>query len=267
MALVADNGHMDQFHRSRGQRVVRLWLVEDMRPDSTLRHLPWAGNLLGDVSAMLCYHGHLMHFLSSLSWLEHMKGPFTLRVILSLENVNRLRAMNLNMEGIQMEVIQYTSANIYNQLKDCDVGLAPMEVQPRKGVSFADLSKATADQFIREDSFPEDTVRRCKRTSNGGRMFMFFQLGVPTVTDACADAIAVSRYSDEPTALIAMRPEMWPKLTEQLLGNSGLRQKLSFSSRSFADTALTTKRQAAVLLDKLSCHARSRPLQMAKSMP
>ena len=132
----------------------------------------------------------------------------------------------------------YTAAAIYSALQDCDVGLAPTQVEPKVGTNEVALSGATETLFEAADTLAEDVVRRCKRTSNAGRMFVFMQLGVPTVTDACADSLRFSRHADETLALVAYRREMWAVLVGRLLDDADLRAELSGRARRFGEAFL-----------------------------
>ena len=270
--VVADNGYIAAMWEAKQQPHVRLQLVEDMRPGGA-RHEPWPGKFnTGEAlreagvgatrRAVLCYHGNTMHLHSVLPLLGGVRLPFTLRVIMprtgSKTAITRLeealRRASLP-HGAVVEQEQYDAERIHAQLQGCDVGLAPSEVA--SNVSAAELSKQTARWFDAEGVQREDSVRRCKRTENAGRAFIFFQLGVPTVVDACTEAVLFSSAHEAPTALVAYRADAWVPLINRLLTSPQLRLDLSRNSRAFALEHLTSRAQAVKLLDSLSCMARS----------
>lgn len=259
--LVADNGHMDQVHRSHGRKTLRLHLVEDMRPSSSMRHIPRIQDLSSDSSALLCYHGNAMHFSELGRILQGIQGHVQLRAVLPVQELQWAQEtlIEAGWEG-HFEVIGYTANLVYEQLRHCDIGLAPTEVQPAGGVTEGQLAEQSAGLFVSKDSQEEDMVIRCKRTSNSGRMFVFMQLGVPTVTDACTDSVGFASYANTPTALVVNHADAWRDSIMWLLRNPALRVQLSNSSRTFAEQHLTTRRQASIMLNKLGCLARERPL-------
>jgi len=269
--VVADNGYIAAMWEAKQQPHVRLQLVEDMRPAGA-RHEPWpgkfnAGEALLEASvgaarrAVLCYHGNTMHLHSVLPLLAGVRLPFILRVIMprigSEAAITRLKkALRIALpNGAVLEQEHYDAERIHAQLQGCDIGLAPSEVG--SNVSAAELSKQTARLFNEEGVQREDSVRRCKRTENAGRAFIFFQLGVPTVVDACTEAVLFSRWHEAPTALVAYRADAWVPLINRLLSSPQLRLDLSRNSRAFALDHLTTRAQAVKLLDSLSCMTRS----------
>jgi|NorSeaMetagenome_1021524.scaffolds.fasta_scaffold61922_1 hypothetical protein len=133
-----------------------------------------------------------------------------------------------------------------------------MEVNVRENVTASQLAKGTEHFFEAGDQQDEDIVVRYKRTSNAGRLFMFLQLGIPTITDACPDSIKFSMYGDDALALVAYHRNAWKILISQLLDNPYLRDRLSNNARNFSDRTLTTRIQASTILDKLSCLARTK---------
>ena len=264
--VVADNDYMDQAWASRGQGTLRLHLVEDMRPTSNIQHVPRATPLgqPGQAAALLCYHGNRQHLRSLLPRLSQLTQSFMLRIMMGKSDIddfrrayNQAEAQRVGVPLDRIELKPYTAAAIYSALQDCDVGLAPTQVEPKVGTNEVALSGATETLFEAADTLAEDVVRRCKRTSNAGRMFVFMQLGVPTVTDACADSLRFSRHADETLALVAYRREMWAVLVGRLLDDADLRAELSGRARRFGEAFLTTRMQAARALDKLSCRARA----------
>lgn len=257
--LVADNGYMDQVHRSHGRKVLRLHLVEDMRPSSSLRHIPRVQDLSGDSSALLCYHGNGMHFSEMWRMLQGLQGQVQLRAVLPIQDIEWAKEGLIagGWEG-HFDLIGYTANLVYEQLRHCDIGLAPMEVQANEGVTDGQKAEATEQLYSKNDLQPEDMVVRCKRTSNSGRMFVFMQLGVPTITDTCTDSVGFASYANTPTALVVNHADGWQQNIAMLLRNPALRVQLSNSSRAFAEEYLTTRRQASIMLNKLGCFARER---------
>ena len=67
---------------------------------------------------------------------------------------------------VGIEIQTYSAPKIYEKLVHCDVGLSPSEVYPVHDV--ATLSAKTAGLFQKDDTQPEDMVKRCKRTANAG---------------------------------------------------------------------------------------------------
>ena len=75
------------------------------------------------------------------------------------------------MEYISIDILKYNPSSIWSDLKDCDVGLAPTEVHAL--LPHSELASLTAASYMQEDIQPEDRIRRCKRTANAGRSFVF----------------------------------------------------------------------------------------------
>ena len=272
--VVADNGYIADIWETKKQPAVRLLLVEDVRP-AGIRHEPWPGmfetreTLRENMAAvrvtrrpLLCYHGNMMHIMSLLPRLGRLRAAFTLRVIEhaaagGLKVVEAALGNFSMLSGVEIEKIPYNVNRIHAQLQGCDVGLAPSEVAST--VSYAKLSQETATWFVSDDVQAEDTVRRCKRTENAGRAFVFFQLGVPTVLDACTESVLFSSADEKPLALVAYHADAWVPHISRLLASPQLRRDLSRNSRAFASVHLTTRAQAVKLLDSLSCVALWRP--------
>eukprot|EP00959_Pyramimonas_sp_CCMP1952_P189338 3960552-Pyramimonas_sp.AAC.1 len=251
--VIADNEYMDQSWQLKDQGVIRLNLVEDVRLGVGATRTSRSSDLesVTSQSLLLCYHGNPMHLRSLLPKLGSLTRPFKLRMV--TKGAKAVDTSILSPSQIE-RIIEYDQAKIHKHLEACDVGLVPVEVQP--AVSVARLAEGTEGFFQSGDTQPEDVIRRCKRTANAGRAFIFMQLGVPVLTDACPQPIQFSLHNGAPLALVAHRPEMWRELIERLFTDPRLRHKLSENSRRFAEVHLTTTRQAAKLLDRLGCHAR-----------
>ena len=140
----------------------------------------------------------------------------------------------------------YSAPTIYQRLVGCDVGLSPSEVLP--GHDVATMARTTAHLFQGGDTQPEDTVKRCKRTANAGRAFVFMQLGVPVIIDACPEPLLFANYGGRPTAVVVYRADLWADTIQRLLANPGERARLSATEKAFAKNHLTTRAQAKKLL-------------------
>mmetsp|Transcript_7895 Transcript_7895/g.24068 ORF Transcript_7895/g.24068 Transcript_7895/m.24068 type:complete len:691 (-) Transcript_7895:18-2090(-) len=261
---VADNGFVDDYFRAKGQPSIRLQLVEDVRPEEMKQaHVPRPDFFGANQTRkpLLCYHGNHMHVHSVLSFVKHIPTPFDLRLIVpdgygSPASVIKAADASLGSRKcgagsqsetcVGLEIKAYSAPKIYEKLVHCDVGLSPSEVYPVHDV--ATLSAKTAGLFQKDDTQPEDMVKRCKRTANAGRAFIFMQLGVPVVVDACPEPLLFANYNGQPTSVVVYRPHVWADTVQRLLANPGARARLSATEKTFARDFLTTRVQARKLL-------------------
>lgn len=290
---IADNDFIDQMLRKSTMKSIRLNLVEDVRTEF-IRHTVYTGLFENARPATLCYHGNHMHVHSLLRNLGGIRAPYVLRMfvprvqrdylhelinespVCGLPNrtgtdpTGHLHGLSSLHDGIpskntskkKCELFEYNPSTIYEQLASCDVGLAPMAVSQR--TSIQELANVTREFFETNDSQPEDLILRCKRTSNAGRVFSFMQIGVPTVADPCPDvmkfAVAHKDGHSQQLLAIAHRPEAWSKLINLLLISANSRLILSQNALEYSKKQLTTRYQAALLLNKLSCLKRVKHL-------
>ena len=150
-----------------------------------------------------------------------------------------------------VDFVAYDPRKIYQHLAECDLGLAPSEVAPT--VDVGRVARQTAPSFVQVDEQPEDMVKRCKRTSNAGRAFVFMQLGVPAIVDACPESVLFSSFNEKPTVLVSYRHDAWSQLIADVLADPWLRRELSRNSHAFAVQHLTTRAQATRLLHRVGC--------------
>ena len=260
--MVADNGFVDDYHRAKGQPSIRLQLVEDVRPAELARAHVTRPDFFGPEQArkpLLCYHGNHMHVHSVLGFVKHVAPPFDLRLIVpggfaaKIGKAARtaLAERTCGPSGsdaacVGIEVMAYSAPTIYQRLVGCDVGLSPSEVLP--GHDVATMARTTAHLFQGGDTQPEDMVKRCKRTANAGRAFVFMQLGVPVIIDACPEPLLFANYGGRPTAVVVYRADLWADTIQRLLANPGERARLSATEKAFAKNHLTTRAQAKKLL-------------------
>ena len=256
--VIVDNAFMDQTWQMKSMFTIPLSLVEDMGTYKDIVHSPRNKEFTQDDPAILCYHGNSMHIISMIPKLMNISIPVRLRIVIKGSEKNFVLGLvqrelqRLGMEYISIDILKYNPSSIWSDLKDCDVGLAPTEVHAL--LPHSELASLTAASYMQEDIQPEDRIRRCKRTANAGRSFVFFQLGIPVITDACPESIMQTSFLSHNIALVAFRYEFWSILLTRLLKDYEERVAISKRARYYAENFLTSRIQSANLLDKLSCH-------------
>ena len=252
--MVSDNGFMDAMWRAKGQASIRLQLVEDVRPVGVMHKVRPIAFGPGEARVpLLCYHGNHMHIQSLLPVLGDIRSPFKLLVLVEPRATKALAKQvdALEWRAGMVDFVAYDPRKIYQHLAECDLGLAPSEVAPTGDVG--QVARQTAPSFVQVDEQPEDMVKRCKRTSNAGRAFVFMQLGVPAIVDACPESVLFSSFNEKPTVLVSYRHDAWSQLIADVLADPWLRRELSSNSHAFAVRHLTTRAQATKLLHRVGC--------------
>eukprot|EP00605_Chrysophyceae_sp_TOSAG23-4_P001495 GSChrysophyteH1.ASY1.ANO1.1636.1 assembled CDS len=246
-AVDVDNMRMYQQLRMRGEHPILFHHIEKV-PDNTPLHR--VRTLTQNDTAILCYHGNVMHIQSILPHLKQLKLRYRLRIIGSvLVDTSKLKT-DLARAEISYEWIDWELSTLHYNLHDCDVGLVPQEVYST--VDEITLAKNTASNFLAGDIFDQDTIRRCKGTSNIGRQAVFIQLGVPTLVDGCFESIRHSSWKDEHIVQLVAFNKAWPHVISTTLLDVERRRMLSKNSLRFAHEYLTLEHEARRYLNQLS---------------
>jgi len=255
----------------------RLAVFSDKPPVSSLRVFTVDGPPLDPgmkhdakphlADPLLCYHGNYMHIQSLLPLLAKVTVPFRLRIITGghgsaatekeVADEVRAGAVAAGLSPDRVEVLRYSEVaverRIYDHLVDCDLGLVPQMVRPV--VDMDVIAKNTEQYFERVDEQKRDVLRRCKLTENGGRAFIFYQIGVPVITDACPMALIWSHWNDGSLAQVVYTHSSWPFMITAVLQDYELRSRLSEKSFTFANEQLTYDRQARHMAREIGCWA------------
>lgn len=189
-----------------------------------------------------------MHIQSILPEVAKLSSSFKFKIITG-RKIPQIKKL-LKKFKIDGYVKQYNPQTIYDELVDCDIGIVPQQVRPI--VSMKTIASKTSNFYESEDLQFEDITRRCKVTSNAGRQFIFMQIGVPTVTDACPESILYSSFNGQPLTKLVSRYTYWSSAIESFIGDFHLRSTISKYSIAFANKFLTTKRQSEHIINEIS---------------
>jgi len=246
-AVEVDNMRMYQQLRMRGEHPILIKHIEKVPDHTPLHHVR---TLTQNDTAILCYHGNMMHIQSILPHLKQLKRRYRLRIIGSLLADTTKLKTDLAHAEIPYEWIDWKLSTLHNNLHDCDVGLAPQEVYST--VDELTLAQNTASNFQTEDIQDRDTIRRCKATSNIGRQTVFIQLGVPTLVDGCFASIQYSSWKGEPVVELVAFNKAWSHVISTTLLDVERRRLLSKNSLRFAHEFLSLEHEARRYLNQLT---------------
>jgi len=129
----------------------------------------------GNLHHLTQFHPHLKEALEKLD----QECPIKLLVV---SNEEGARSWKIGRPDIDIEVVQWSLDGVQEQLLRCDIGLVPGLTpinQTEKNTVFRFLKQSQSDII----SYNHDYLLRFKNNTNAGRAFVFFQLGIPVVSD------------------------------------------------------------------------------------
>jgi len=134
---------------------------------------------------LLGYHGNLHHLTQFhphlKEALEKLDEEFPIRLLV-VSNEEGARSWRIGRPDVDIEIVQWGLDVVQEQLLRCDIGLVPGLTpisQTEKNAVFKFLKQSQSDII----SYHYDYLLRFKNNSNAGRAFVFFQLGIPVVSD------------------------------------------------------------------------------------
>jgi hypothetical protein len=187
--------------------------------------------------ARLCYHGSPTHILSGheandlvddLVSLYHESSGSLMEIFILTKSANRV-AQLFDKKNASIIAIEYSTIDdAFHQLVSCDIGLVPNLMSPP-------FLNATSDAIY------GGVVYDYKNSANGGRAFVFAQLGVPMVGHPefeFVEVLAGAGIDKQDILVYGGTPHAWLRQIKQLLTHSFRRLEISKQLRAYAEKKL-----------------------------
>lgn len=134
---------------------------------------------------VFAYHGNLDHLTQFNPYLTEALETFSREADIKLRviyNISTLGPWTAGRPDIPIEECEWSADSIEQNILECDIGLVP---------GLTPISKKTRQKILpllnkKEKGytgFDNDYLIRFKNTTNSGRAFVFYQLGIPVVSD------------------------------------------------------------------------------------
>jgi len=166
----------------------------------------------------ICYHGNLEHldllspYIKKALEIYSNERDIELNVIY---NINKLGKWKTSIPNVKINHIQWELKSIQKEIKKSDIGIVPglTLIEPEDREKFIKLSN---EKYGFKNRFKNDYLIRFKNKSNGGRSFVFHQLGIPVISDFIPSCFHI--LADPNCGYLAHYSEGWLKAL-RALGN------------------------------------------------
>lgn len=179
------------------------------------------------------YHGNKVHLqlmeetvCPALEWLSS-QVPIELRVMFNVSQLGRWD-WQPKAKNVVLNQIQWSESGYVEHFSDVDIGIVPNLI-PVKPAEDEKLNALKNDKLAHDS----DSVYRIKPTSNAGRIFVFFQLGVPVVADMFPSSAECIRYGWN--GYLASNSSSWYNALHQLWTEPIFRKTFAHRSRELFD--------------------------------
>ena len=154
-----------------------------------------------------------------------IEKPIELLAMYNVKGLGPSNIINTKKLGFNVKSVQYSYENYNKYLANCDIGLVPQLIPSKENI----LSRLiTTNSYSRFNQSKDDYFLRFKDTTNLGRHFIFFQLGIPVISDITPSSI--SFIKNEQNGFLAYSSDNWYHYIKNLINNPNLRKSISFSA-------------------------------------
>lgn len=202
----------------------------------------------GQGKIIIGYHGNKQHLdaMSDVSWaLDEIAKTcdIELRVIYNIEKLGKWTQNHPSV--CRVEHIQWEQGKFLEDLKDCDIGIAPGAIPAPKLFARPFLSFAYNPVSYNSN----DYLVRFKMSNNPGRLYVFSQLGIPVVSDFTPSAGQMIR--DGFSGRLVGTREGWKLALEELIQDSNQRNDMSRNLKTFIDEHYSPDKNFEVLMNNI----------------
>lgn len=200
---------------------------------------------------ILSYHGnldHLKQFQYGLKEaLENLYKEFDLelRVYYNL----KLGKWRTGRPRIPVVIKSWDINHIEKDLLESDIGLAP-SVNTSNSLKNKFLIYFTKLIFFSQKNYNNDYILRFKNNTNGGRAFVYFQLGIPVVSGFNLQCFNV--IGNNEAGFFAHSEESWYLSIKNLIEDVNLRKKMSILAKKKFDEEYDEDKWSKIIYDQLS---------------
>jgi|GEM_PF-5135074 len=208
---------------------------------------------------LLGYHGNKIHLESMIPRVTdairalHQEIPVRLYAMYNVTALGMSRTVRTEKLGFPVVHIDYSHENYGRYIAHVDIGLVPQLI-PTKNSSLLRYLLGSATRKYNEKS--DDFLIRYKETTNPGRHFVFFQYGIPVVSDMTPSACSVIDHRG--TGYLACTTGGWFSALREMANSRVLRQAVGAASKNRWQKQYSPDGLNQRLIDELRCLRKAR---------
>jgi len=180
-------------------------------------------------SIVIGYHGNKMHIegisTALLSALERINKEFHIEIRL-LYDIESLGLVSFP-SRLPCKHIQWSLKYFGNIIQEFDIGIVPSLTKMPK------LFVKSIHKLPCKSGFKNDYIQRFKNTTNAGRAFVFFQLGIPVVAEMVTSHFHI--LGNPENGMIALSEEGWYQGIKVLAESAETRNRIGRNAKAEFD--------------------------------
>lgn len=185
----------------------------------------------------IAYHGNKLHLhcMKSLSRaLDKLSEKYNLE-FRPVYNIKKLGMWSLNRpQKCPVVDVQWTENSFYSDLHACDIGVVPSMI-PVPSLRSKIFTRTFLSFFLNRVGYSKDDyIVRFKYSTNPGRLYVFSQLGIPSIVDFVPSHVQM--VQDGVSGSIVYSEESWYAALEELIVSHEKRNAYSQELRTFIDS-------------------------------